>query len=131
MSANYISVSPIADSTPGFSFGRSGACTVGTYLQVDSVPSNLAGRLVAFSAANLSNVFVSCQSPATFTIEVQVRVGAVFTTVYTATITASRKFTQTGISGVEFLLGDEVCVKIGSGSCSNVIVGLIIKGSPL
>lgn len=128
---NYVDVSPIADSTPGFSFGRSGPCGSGTYLQVDSVPSNLAGRIVPFSTASLSNVFISCQNPATFTIEVQTRTGATFTTIYTATVTTSRKFTETGISGVEFVLGDEVCVKLGSGSCSNIIVGLIIKGSPL
>lgn len=127
----YINVDNLADSTPGFSFGRSGACSAGTYLQVDSVPSNLAGRIVPFSTATLSNIFVSCQTTATFTIEVQTRLGSTFTTVYTATISANRIFTQTGISTVNFVLGDEVCVRIGSGSCANVIVGLIIKGSPL
>lgn len=131
MSTSYISVEPIADSSPGFSFSRSGACSAGTYLQVDSVPSNLAGRIVPFSTAALSNVFISCQTAATFTLEVQVRVGTTFTTVYTATVSNSRKFTEVNISNVQFVLGDEVCVKVGTGSCSNVVLGLVIKGSPL
>ena len=127
MSTTYISVSPIADSTPGFSFGRSGACAAGTYLQVDTVPSNLAGRIVPFNQANLANIFIVCQTAATFTIEVQKRSGSSFTTVYTATVNNARTFTAP-ITGVDFVLGDELAVRIGTGSTSNVIVGLIIKG---
>lgn len=125
--SSYISVAPIAESTPGFSFGRSGACASGTYLQIDSVPSNKAGRVVPFETAELSNVFIVCQDVATFTIEIQTRVGNVFTTIHTSTVTSSRKFTE-AVEDVEFTLGDEVCIKIGSGTCSNIIVGLIIKG---
>lgn len=123
----YISVAPIAESTPGFSFGRSGTCSAGTYLQIDSVPSNRAGRIVPFEAAFLANVFIVCENNSTFTIEIQKRVGNTFTTVHTSTVTSARKFTEI-VENVEFVLGDEVCLKIGSGSCSNVIVGLIIKG---
>lgn len=131
MASTYISVSPIADSSPGFSYGRSGACSVGTYLQIDGVPSNKAGRLIPFSTAYLSSVFVVCENSSTFTIEVQKKVGAVFTTIYTATISSQRIFTETGINNIEFIQGDELCVKIGSGSTSNVNVVLIVRGSPL
>lgn len=127
----YINVDGIADSSPGFSFGRSGSCSAGTYLQIDSVPSNKAGRLVPFSVANLNAIFVVCESSSTFTIEVQTRTGSTFTTVYTATLTATRKFTATGISDVDFVQGDEICIKIGTGSTSNVNVGLIVRGSPI
>ena len=131
MAGSYISVAAIADSSPGFSFGRSGPCSAGTYLQIDGVPSNLAGRLVPFSAASLSSMFVVCQDPSTFTIEVQTRVRSMFTTIYTATLTAQRTMTATNITDIEFLQGDEICVKIGTGSTSNVNVGLIVRGSPL
>lgn len=131
MSANYISVAPIADSTPGFSFGRQGFVGSGSYLQIDGVPSNQAGRVVPFATAQLNAVFISCQNSATFTVEVQTRVGNVYTTVYTATVTASRKFTETNIQDIEFIQGDEICLKIGSGSCSNIVVGCVVKGNPL
>lgn len=124
----YITVAPIADSTPGFSFGRSGNCTAGTYLQIDSVPSNRAGRIVPFETAELSNIFIVCQEQSTFTIEIQTRVDSIFTTIHTTTVNSSRVFTEK-IENVQFVLGNEVCVKIGSGSCANIIVGLIIKGT--
>lgn len=127
MSSSYITVAQLAESTPGFSFGRSGVCNAGTYLQIDSVPSNLTGRIVPFETAELSKVFIVCQSDATFTIEVQKRVGNVFTTIHTSTVVNSRIFTEE-VEDVEFVINDEICLKIGSGTCSNVIVGLIIKG---
>lgn len=130
MSSTYVSVSPIGDSTPGFSFGRSGTANSGTYLQIDSVPSNLAGRLIPFTEATLSSIFVTCQNPSTFTVEVQSRSGNTFTTVYTATITNARTFSSY-VQNVDFVVGDEIAVRIGSGSAQNIVVGLIIKGSSL
>lgn len=130
MAANYISVAPITDSSPGFSFGRSGTCTSGTYLLVDSVPSNLAGRIVPFLTAELTNVFIVCSAAATFTVEFQIRSGSTFTTIHTSTVTNSRKFTQK-LENIQLQLGDELCVKIGSGSASNIIVGIVTRGNPL
>lgn len=117
-----------ASASPGFSFGRSGTSNAGTYLQVDSVPSNQAGRIVPLQSGQITNIFISCQNAATFTIEIQKRVGNTFTTVHTENITGLRKKTST-VSGVLVSLNDELCCKIGSGSASNVIVGLIIKGT--
>lgn len=126
--SSYITVAPIAESTPGFSFGRSGACGAGTYLQIDGVPSNLSGRIVPFELANITTIFISCQLESTFDIDIQTRTGSTFTTIYTANVVASRIFTER-IEDVEVLLGDEISVNISSGSTSNIIVGLIIKGN--
>lgn len=128
MAANYIISSPIADSTPGFSFGRSGTCNSGTYLQIDGVPSNLAGRIVPFTTAVLHKVFIVCQNDSTFDVDIQVRSGVTYTTVYTANVSAART-ANFSPDDIEFVLGDEICVNISSGSTANVVVGLIIKGS--
>lgn len=117
-----------ASASPGFSFGRSGTSNAGTYLQVDSVPSNQAGRIVPLTSGFITNIFTSCQNAAVFTIEIQKRVGNTFTTVYTETINNVRKQTST-ITGVPVSLNDELCCRIGTGSANNVVVGLIIKGS--
>ena len=130
MAGAYISTAPIADSSPGFSFGRQGNCNSGTYLLVDSVPSNLAGRIVPFLTAELTNLFIVCQNPATFTVELQVRNGSTFTTIHTTTVTNSRKFTEK-LENVQLQLGDELCIKIGSGSCQNIVVGIVTRGNPL
>ena len=131
MGLSYISVASISDSSPGFSYGRSGACGTGTYLQIDGVPSNKAGRLIPFSTATLNSIFVVCENNSTFTIEIEKRVGVVFTNIYTVTLTNQRTYTETNIPDVEFVQGEEVCVKIGTGSTSNVIVGIVVRGSPL
>lgn len=117
-----------ASASPGFSFGRSGTSNAGTYLQVDSVPSNQAGRIVPLQSGKITSVFISCQNAATFTIEIQKRVGNTFNTIYTETVTGLRKKTSS-VSGVSVSLNDELCCKVGSGSASNIIVGLIIKGT--
>jgi hypothetical protein len=116
-----------ASASPGFSFGRSGTSNAGTYLQVDSVPSNQAGRIVPLTSAYISDIFISCQTVATFSVEIQRRVGNTFTTIYTQSVTASRKLTAS-ITGVPVGLGDEICCRVGSGSASNLVVGIIVRG---
>lgn len=129
MASQYISVSPLVVSTPGFSFGRSGDVNSGSYLQIDGVTSNKAGRIVPFIESRLAHVFVSCENDATFTLEVQTRAGNIFTTVYTITVTNTRKFAEEILDvDVPFLFGDEISIKVGSGSCRNVVVGLLLKG---
>ena len=116
-----------ASASPGFSFSRSGTTLSGTYLQVDAVPSNQAGRIVPLNSGFVTDVFVSCQNASTFTIDFQKRVGATFTTFLTITITNSRKLTQS-LTGVPVTLGDEICARVGSGSVANVVVGMIVRG---
>lgn len=117
-----------ASASPGFSWGRSGNSNVGTYLQVDSVPSNLAGRIVPLSSGIISDIFMTCEKITTCSVEIQVRVGATFTTIHTETLTASRKKTSS-LTGVTVSLGDELCCRISSGSAKNIVVGVIIKGN--
>ena len=122
--ANRVAVS----ASPGFSWGRSGNSSAGTYLQNDTVPSNITGRLVPVSSGSITTVFVACDIDATFTIVVERRVGNTFTQIASVSVTASRKQTFSGLN-VPVTLNDEICVKIGTGSAQNVVVGLIIRGS--
>lgn len=117
-----------ASASPGFSFSRQGTSVAGTYLQVDTVPSNQAGRIVPLTSGIITDVFVSCQNNSTFTVQLQKRVGNTFTTFYTITVTNARKLTQS-VTGVPVTLGDEICARISSGSVANVVVGVIIRGS--
>lgn len=117
-----------ASASPGFSFGRSGTSNAGTYLQVDSVPSNQSGRIVPLTSGFITDIFISCSANATCTVQIQKRVGNTFTTVYTETLNNVRKQTSS-ITGVPVSLGDELCCRIGSGSASNIVVGIIIRGA--
>lgn len=116
-----------ASASPGFSFGRSGNSNAGTYLNVDSVPSNQAGRIVPLTSGFITDVFLTCQTNATCSLQIQRRVGNTFTTIYTISLSNERKKTES-VSGVAVSLGDELCVRVSSGSISNVVFGLIIRG---
>lgn len=117
-----------ASASPGFSFGRSGTSNTGTYLQVDSVPSNQSGRVVPLTTGFITDIFVVCSSNATCTVQIQKRVGNTFTTVYTETLSNVRKKTSS-ITGVPVSLGDELCCRIGTGTANNIVVGLILRGA--
>ena len=54
--------------SPGFSFGRTGICNAGTYMQCETVPSNISGRWVYINSAKVTTVFVSNELVTTFTI---------------------------------------------------------------
>lgn len=128
MGNNYISISNVLDYAPGFSFSYPGYCASETYLQIDSIPSNLASRVVPFNTAKLSKVFITCQENSTFDVDIQIRSNNNFITIYTISVSDSRIFNDS-IQNVELNFGDEICVKLSNGSVTNIIVGLIIKGN--
>lgn len=112
--------------SPGFSFGRSGTVTTGAYLTVDTVPSNITGRIVPING-NITKIFVGCENADTFTVGIQKRVGAVYTDIATVSMVSSRKNTFSVSATVS--IDDELCAYIKTGSARNVIVGLIIQGT--
>lgn len=117
----------LASVSPGFTWGRSGNTPSNTYLLNDSVPSNTTGRISPISGY-IDRVFVSNELPNTFTVEIQKRSGASFVTLCSISLTAERTKVQsyTNVMVTEL---DEIAARVSSGSCKNVVVGLVIKGS--
>lgn len=114
--------------SPGFTWGKSGNIGPGTYMDNDTVPSNLAGRMVPIVSGYLSEVFVSNEDNNTFTIVAQKRTGSTFTDLATISLTNQRTKVQS-VSGALVLYGDEIAVKIGTGSAKNPVVGIVILGN--
>ena len=120
---------PGADSTsvsPGFTWGKSGNVGSGTYLLNDTVPSNIAGRLVSIEEGIISEIFVTSQDVDTFVVAIEKRNGATFIELATLTVTAGR--TATGSYSALVYRGDELACRIKSGSCKNPVVGIIMQG---
>lgn len=117
-------------SSPSFSFGRSGKVGSGTWLQCETVPSNITGRFIPLNNPKLSDVYVSNENVGTYTVEVYEHDGdnTNLTLKYTLTVTSARGNSISNI-GVPMTKGKQVAVRIGSGSPKNVVCGLIIKGS--
>lgn len=113
--------------SPGFTWGKSGNVTAGTWLLNDDVPSNKAGRLVFVNNAEITEVFVACELAATFDLEIYEHTGT-GTEVLLATfnIIAARSASFTTTTAVTS--GKELALRINNGSAKNVVAGLILFG---
>jgi hypothetical protein len=123
----YISLSDTANQlSPGFTWGRSGTTNAGAYLLNDTVPSNLAGRIVSLNAY-IVEVFVANELANTFDVAIQRRTGlGTFTTLVTISLVSQRTKTQSVFVSVND--GDELAALVSSGAAKNPVVGLVLQG---
>jgi hypothetical protein len=112
--------------SPGFTWGRSGNTPANTWLLNDTVPSNKAGRLTFLTNAFILNVFVASEEIDTYDVGVYEHSGGTPVLLTTVSIVATRG----GSFPVNVAVtdGEELAVKIDSGSCKNPVVGLILTG---
>jgi len=115
--------------SPGFTWGRSGNISNGTYLLNDTVPSNITGRRVPISSGIIATVFVDTEEISTFEIVI-FKHPSPFTTLAVVPVVSSK--------GGTFILndplpqvfsGDVLGIQIINGSCKNPVIGLIIRGT--
>lgn len=114
--------------SPGFTWGKGGNTTSGTWLLNDNVPSNKAGRIVFLSSATLEKIYFTSRQSSTFDLEVYEHDGTSYTLVYTANVVASRSATFDA-SSTSLTTGKELAIKVANGSVKNPVVGVLIKGS--
>lgn len=112
--------------SPGFTWGKSGSVS-SAWLLNDSVPSNLAGRIVPVDG-EIVEVFVANEDANTFTVSVYERSGASFVLILSISLTSQRTKIQSYTTSNAVDKGDELAVKVTSGSAKNPVVGLVIKG---
>jgi hypothetical protein len=122
----------LTSASPGFSFGRSGVASAGTYLQCETVPSNVSGRWVYINSAFVKRVFISNELITTFKIEVLYHNGngAGLTSLGTITITAANG----GASTVNWSVptNKQIAIRIAidtPNAPKNVVCGLELSGS--
>ena len=118
--------------SPGFSFGRSGVCSPGTYLQCETVPSNVSGRWVYISDAIVEAVFVSNETSTTYKVEVLYHSGngASMTSLGTVTVTADYGAAFTVNWSVP--TGKQIAIRIATDSANspkNIVCGLQLSGT--
>jgi hypothetical protein len=124
-----ISVTGGVSASPGFTWGGSGTITKGSYLQNDTVPSNVSGRMVPLVSGILNKIFVACEIAATFKVNVMRRSGSSFTTI--ATVSMVNQRVDVFNVSVAVALNDELAMRIDPTSTDNprnVVVGVVIKG---
>ena len=113
--------------SPGFTWGRSGTVTDGTWLLNDTGPANKSGRRNFLSGAEVIKVFVSSEVIATFDVEVYEHTG-IGTEVLLDTVSVVAKRSDDFSTSISLTTGKELSVKIANGTATNPQVGLIIIG---
>lgn len=120
-----------AAASPGFSWGRSGNSNAGTWLSNETVPSNRSGRTAAFADPRLVRVFSATEDVASYTIEIYEHEGdSVNLTLLTSFSVTSSRTGDSGNIDISVTQGRQLAVQVTSGSCKNIIVGAILKGTP-
>ena len=118
--------------SPGFTWGRSGSGAPNTYLLNDSVPSNLSGRTVFLYNASITRIFVANQN-ATAGIGLNIYShdgnGVALTLLGVVTTAAVR--TNTFVVDFPVAQNKQIAVRLSAGSASstNIVVGMILKGT--
>lgn len=122
----------LTSASPGFSFGRTGVCSAGTYMQCETVPSNVSGRWVYINSAEVKRVFVSNELVTTYTLEVTYHDGNGSGEVVLGSVTV------TAAKGNDFYVSwsvptdKQIAVRVASttaNSPKNVVVGLELRGT--
>lgn len=113
--------------SPGFTFGRSGNSTGGTYLSNESVPSNLTGIPIELATPRVTGVVIINENSNTFNIKVEEHDGTTFTTIGTFSVTASRSASYFGLD-LALTPGRELAASLSSGAAKNVKVVVYVKG---
>lgn len=115
--------------SPGYSWGRSGNASSGTWLNNDEVPSNNTGRTIALINPSIQNISVANENINTFDISVYEHEGNSInlTLLVTVNVIASRSaFFQIDIPATS---GRQLAVRVTSGSGKNIVVGVQLSGT--
>jgi len=122
----------LTSASPGFSFGRSGSVTAGTYLQCESVPSNISGRWVYISNAYITRIFVSNELVTTYKLEIYSHDGneTNLTSLGTVTVTSSKGSAFSVNWAVD--TGKQLAIRLATdspNSAKNIVCGLELSGT--
>lgn len=120
----------IVSTSPGFSWGRSGNTTNGTWLLNETVPSNISGRTFPLHNGILYEVSVSNENANTFNIEIYEHDKITYTLLATISLVSETSKTQS-FTGINITRGKEIAAKVTGGSCKNVVVQALFKGSTI
>lgn len=113
---------------PNFLFTRNGAVAASTWLLSGDVPSNQASIHIAYSGLQVSKIYVDNSATNTFELGIYEHDHVTFTQLGTVTVTAAYgdEFTV----AFPVTIGKKLAVKVESGSCNNVNVGVELHTIP-
>jgi hypothetical protein len=118
-----------SSASPGFGFGRSGVSNSGTYLQNETVPSNVTGRYVYINSPIVKKIFVSNEILGTFSIQVWEHDGNLVNAVLLGAVTITSALGGDFVVSLATTKGKQLALLLSSGSAKNIVAGLELSGS--
>ena len=120
-----------ASASPGFSFGRSGNVSSGTWLRrPGNVPSNRAGVTVPIANPTIVEISTSNRNIDTYTIEIVQHEGNLVNLVSLGTVTVISARGGTFTVNFSTTKGQQIAVRlIGGGSVRDLGVDIVIRGN--
>lgn len=115
--------------SPGFTWGRSGNNSSGTWLLNDGVPSSRTGRTVNLIGPSIVAYSIANENINTFTVGVYEHEGDSINLVLLGTIPVTAARSANGFINFPITQGKQIAVKIESGSPDNIVVGLQLSGT--
>lgn len=124
-----LSNSVATSASPGFSFGKGGNVTSGSFLTNEGVPSNVSGRYVYISDAIITRIFVSVENAATFDVEVYSHDGDSVNIALLGSISIVAATGGDEIVSIAVATGKQLALKVNNGSAKNIVCGLELQGT--
>ena len=115
--------------SPGFSFGRASNVNSGTWLNVEGVPSNKAGRWVYINDATVTKVFVSNEQTTSFDLSVYSHDGDEVNLTLLGTVSVVSSTGDSFDVNYPVATDKQIAVKVSSGSGRNMVAGLELQGT--
>lgn len=119
-----------ASASPGFSLGRSGNTVSGTWLlRTGSIPSNKTGLPIGITSPIITSIQVGNEDISTFDVEIYEHDGNEINLTLLTTVSIIAARTAIFTVSVPATYGKQIAALISSGTCKNVGVDIILKGS--
>lgn len=118
--------------SPGFTWGRSGNSPSGTWLQNDSVPSNITGRNIFLNNAKIKKIFVANQDASILKLGVYWHEGDGINLTFISDITTTAVRTSEFAVDLSVPKDKQVAIKIADDSpnaAKNIVAGVLIAGN--
>lgn len=122
----------VTSASPGFSYGRTGVASAGTYMQCETVPSNVSGRWCYINNAVIVTVFVTNELTTTYSMTASYHDGngTNEVTLGTVTVTAAKGAAIPVSWSVP--TNKQIAIKVATATANspkNVVVGLQLTGT--
>lgn len=121
----------LTGASPGFTYGRTGTTGAGTWLQNETVPSNVVGRPIFTDNGKIIRVAVSNETSQTWTVEIYEHDQTTYTLLYTAAVTPAAKEKIFEGLNISITKGKQLAAKIADSSpnpAKNPLVTVSAKG---